>query len=123
MNSELECTICFGVWDSKEVVPRLLYLCGHNFCDSCLRDSYRAKDDGSGGHVICPLCDKKYDLLNIDGINNFPKIYALISLGEQSKNKQNESKKKQDSDSKKISQTSAINSGESWKAPQASSRQ
>merc|ERR1711969_467810 len=48
---DLQCSICLDVLD-QPVTPQ----CGHNFCQTCLRDWRRQPRSKSNS---CPLCDKK----------------------------------------------------------------
>ena len=79
---DLECSICFGIWDSKDTVPRLLSRCGHIFCENCLKGQYKPNENGPGGSITCPICDTNQAMKSKDEVNEFPKIFALISLGE-----------------------------------------
>ncbi|XP_041635596.1 E3 ubiquitin-protein ligase-like [Cheilinus undulatus] len=64
MYSELECGICYRIYNAGRRCPRELH-CKHSFCESCLLALSRAPPRGGAGDearlgadrsIVCPLC-------------------------------------------------------------------
>lgn len=57
MLSELECGICYRLFDTGRRCPRQLD-CKHSFCESCLLTltACRSEDPQSGPRIICAFC-------------------------------------------------------------------
>jgi len=65
------CSICYCPYDEEERLPRIIPICGHTFCSTCLVKLYE------GDHPVkCPL-DKKTYLLKRRRIESFPINYSL----------------------------------------------
>ncbi|KAM9500942.1 RING finger protein 227 [Clarias gariepinus] len=57
MLSELECGICFRLFDAGRRCPRQLD-CKHSFCETCLLTlaGCRSEEPESGSRIICAFC-------------------------------------------------------------------
>ncbi|KAB5579225.1 hypothetical protein PHYPO_G00192670 [Pangasianodon hypophthalmus] len=57
MLSELECGICYRLFDTARRCPRQLG-CKHSFCESCLLTlaASRSQEPQSGPQIICAFC-------------------------------------------------------------------
>ncbi len=76
----MECQICYEIFDSKSVVPKILTTCGHSFCKICLDRIINKKF-----LVNCPVCREK---TKINQKDNLPTNYALIRIIEKNKEDQ-----------------------------------
>jgi len=68
----MECQICFEIYDSKSIIPKILTNCGHSFCKICLDRIINKKT-----LVYCPVCREK---TNINNKDNLPTNYSLIKI-------------------------------------------
>lgn len=93
MNSEedLTCLHCKGHF-SEENPPRILTMCGHTFCDSCIKSMIVKKKINNKYKLVCPEDKTSIDLTS-HNTSFFPKNIALLKILE-SKAKNNEIKNK-----------------------------
>ena len=71
ITDDLSCPVCYETYDSQELVPRLITVCGHSICDKCLgkfRQNRIALD--------CPVCKRPF---NCEGL---PINYGLKNVAE-----------------------------------------
>jgi len=79
MNSEnLLCPICFSRYDSLEHLPLMVPICGHTFCQVCIKNMINNK----ALEFQCPI-DKRTMKLSHVSLDLFPKNYALSSISEE----------------------------------------
>ncbi|CAI2370686.1 unnamed protein product [Moneuplotes crassus] len=65
----MECSICFEGYLSEQNVPKILTICGHTYCNTCL--GHLQKCD----KVLCPLCHQE---MYVTCIDELPTNYALL---------------------------------------------
>ncbi|XP_029932103.1 RING finger protein 227 isoform X2 [Myripristis murdjan] len=79
MYSELECGICYQIYNSGRRCPRELH-CKHSFCESCLAALSRPQgadsDLGQVRLIVCPLCR------HITSISGQMKMRAALKVDE-----------------------------------------
>ena len=68
----MECQICYEIFDSKSIIPKILTNCGHSFCKICLDRIINKKT-----LVYCPVCREK---TSISQKENLPTNYSLIKI-------------------------------------------
>lgn len=66
----MNCHHCKNAFDEYTFVPRLLIVCGHSFCDSCLSKIH------NNGKIICPEC---HTTNFVECIASLPRNLALLS--------------------------------------------
>lgn len=59
--------------------PRLLTMCGHTFCQSCIKNMFPKKKVGGKMKIVCPIDKKTLELINSNPAN-FPKNIVVINL-------------------------------------------
>ena len=93
MNSEedLMCLHCKNKF-TEENPPRMLTMCGHTFCDSCIRSFIVKKKTNNRYKLTCPEDKNSIDLTS-NNSSFFPKNIALLKIIEtKSKNKEEKMK-------------------------------
>lgn len=93
MNSEedLICLQCKNNF-SEENPPRMLTMCGHTFCDTCIRSLIVKKKTNNRYKLTCPEDKNSIDLTSSNS-SFFPKNIALLKIIEtKSKNKEEKNK-------------------------------
>ncbi|XP_062849373.1 E3 ubiquitin-protein ligase-like [Trichomycterus rosablanca] len=75
MLSELECGICYRIYDVSRRCPRQLH-CKHSFCESCLltlaADQAGRCDPHSGSRIVCAFCRHTSSLTEDSMRDSFP---------------------------------------------------
>ena len=54
---ELNCVICFDLFDENVRKPMMLFPCGHTFCEACLKQI---------NNNICPTCNSNYTQVSVN---------------------------------------------------------
>ena len=54
---ELNCVICFDLFDENLRKPMMLFPCGHTFCEACLKQI---------NNKICPTCNCSYSQVSVN---------------------------------------------------------
>ena len=71
---DLDCPLCKCLYNMSIKIPRLLYKCGHTYCQDCLYSRFNE-------HTIeCPDDKEVYTYENIDRVEDFPKNISLIAI-------------------------------------------
>ena len=83
MENEITCSACCEEYTDKNP-PRLLFTCGHTFCEHCLSTFIHTDDDGIF-KVVCPEDGEENEMQN-DKVTCFPKNLALVRMIESKKN-------------------------------------
>lgn len=68
-----ECIVCYEMFNKTIFTPRILTRCGHSLCESCLKAICQS------GRFKCPMCQCQYVTFE-NGIDTYPRNYALIGL-------------------------------------------
>ncbi|XP_026852804.1 RING finger protein 227 [Electrophorus electricus] len=72
MLSELECGICYQLYNVGRRCPRRLR-CQHSFCESCLLTlAHHTEDSDTGPRIVCPFCRGATNLTEARLSDNFP---------------------------------------------------
>ena len=75
MEGQLNCPLCKVLYQESNM-PRLLTMCGHTFCEKCIKSIISKKKDGKY-KITCPEDGSSLDLLN-GRTTQFPKNIALL---------------------------------------------
>ncbi|XP_066538051.1 E3 ubiquitin-protein ligase-like [Hoplias malabaricus] len=79
---ELECGICYGVYNATTRCPRLLS-CGHRFCESCLLRQGSVvlpAESGTTCGVVCALCRRPTPLQVAELRECLPRDLELLQM-------------------------------------------
>lgn len=77
-DDETTCPKCRQQY-SEANPPRLLIMCGHTLCDSCISDLIPRKKIAHKYRLICPF-DKISGELSTPAASAFPKNIAILNL-------------------------------------------
>lgn len=75
------CSNCQTEFNHSTNVPRILIVCGHTFCEACLR----SQADKTPKSLECPDCKVASPVNDQLGIEGFPKNLVLLSVPEKKK--------------------------------------
>lgn len=75
---ETSCPSCQSAYSASNV-PRLLTMCGHTFCESCIKKLIDKKKVNGKFRVTCPT-DKKFMEINSVSASFFPKNLSVLEM-------------------------------------------
>lgn len=68
----MECQICYEIFDSQSIIPKILTNCGHSFCKICIERIINKKT-----LVSCPVCRERTIITQKESL---PTNYSLIKI-------------------------------------------
>jgi hypothetical protein len=77
--NELKCPHCKNQFDQYFHLPKLLPLCGHSICLSCLKSLFETSIQSNNPHIQCPSDLTSYPT-KFYQVNNFPSNQSLLNL-------------------------------------------
>ena len=84
------CSNCHKEFNSEDQVPRILIVCGHTFCEACLKTQIEKTPKS----LECPDCKVESPVNEQMGVEGFPKNLVLLSVPEKKKQEARESPSK-----------------------------
>jgi hypothetical protein len=84
---DFNCPICNSTYDEKKYVPRMLIICGHTYCQECLKNIHSHSNEN---FIKCPEDETRHD--NIKNIEDLPKNLTLINLMKKASSKRKNSR-------------------------------
>lgn len=77
--NELNCPHCKNPFDQYFHLPKLLPLCGHSICLSCLKSLFETSIQSKNPHIQCPADLTSYPT-KFYQLSNFPSNQSLLNL-------------------------------------------
>jgi len=86
-SDDFNCPTCNSTYDEKKYIPRMLIICGHTYCQECLRNIHFNPNENV---IKCPEDQTRHD--NIKNIEDLPKNLTLINLIKKASSKRKNSR-------------------------------